>query len=276
MGRKDVVRPDGPPARLPSKLPPPGDFCLSVSLQERLGWGRVGSVYPLSLTEHLNLPQTHSHLPSLVVKIAASRRSEDLAREAWFYEEMEHLQGVSIARCYGFFQAEVPDDCEILSWADRDETSEEEVLDTESNNMAAPLPGVGHMSVSVLVLERLGDHIPLGASVESIQCVLLISFPCRAGLIFSRPDVVEIYNDIGRLGIEHIDVRWRNVVRAPVIPESLVCPYHGHRHGWRIIDFDCARKSDQLSDPIDYDHQSWLTEIFRNLPDGNVIDCDLD
>ena len=183
MKRKDIVRPDGPPARLPSKLPPPGDFCLSVSLQERLGWGRVGSVYPLSLTEHPNVPQPHSCLPPLVVKIAARRRSEDLAREAWFYEEMEHLQGVSIARCYGFFQAEVPDGCEILSWADHDETSEEEVLNTESNNTAAPFPDAGRISVSVLVLERLGDHIPVGVSVASIECVLLISFPCRAGLI---------------------------------------------------------------------------------------------
>jgi len=88
---------------------------------------------------------------------------------------MEHLQGVSIARCYGFFQAEVPDGCEPLNWADPDEISEEDVLNTESNNTAAPFLDAGRMSVSVLVLERLGDHIPVGVSVESIECVLLIS-----------------------------------------------------------------------------------------------------
>ena len=87
----------------------------------------------------------------------------------------------------------------------------------------------------------------------------------------SRPDVYEIYNDIGRLGIEHMDPHWRNVVKAPVTPESLVCPYHGHRHEWRIIDFDRARKSDQLSSYIDICQKSFWTITFKKLPDGIVV-----
>jgi hypothetical protein len=38
-------------------------------------------------------------------------------REAWFYEEMEYLQGVAIARCYGFFTLEIDPNSEVLDWA---------------------------------------------------------------------------------------------------------------------------------------------------------------
>jgi hypothetical protein len=63
-----------PPVRPPSKLPPPGNLRLHVSLEpERLGYGRVGSVYPLRMDE------TNQYaLPSLVVKVAARCHSDDM------------------------------------------------------------------------------------------------------------------------------------------------------------------------------------------------------
>ncbi|KAF8496298.1 hypothetical protein JB92DRAFT_3126183 [Gautieria morchelliformis] len=66
-------------------------------------------------------------LPSLVIKVAARRRSDDLAREAWFYEEMEDIQGVAIAHCYGFFTAEIEQNSEVLDWAKSDADCDEEV-----------------------------------------------------------------------------------------------------------------------------------------------------
>jgi hypothetical protein len=73
-------------------------------------------------------------LPPLVIKVAARRRSEDLAREAWFYEEMEGLQGVAIARCYGFFTMEIDPNSEVLDWAESDEASDEETDDLHEDS----------------------------------------------------------------------------------------------------------------------------------------------
>ncbi|KAF8508404.1 hypothetical protein JB92DRAFT_2832404 [Gautieria morchelliformis] len=66
-------------------------------------------------------------LPSLVIKIAARRRSDDLAHGAWFYEEMEGIQGAAIARCYGFFTAEIEQNSQVLDWEVSDVDYDEEV-----------------------------------------------------------------------------------------------------------------------------------------------------
>ena len=125
------ARVGGPPTRPPSKLPPPGDHCLHASLQpDRLGHGRVGSVYSITIDG----PGAYS-LPPLVIKVAARHRSEMLAREAWFYEEMEYIQGSSIARCYGLFTAEIDSSSEVMDWAESDETYDpDEVDDSEDDD----------------------------------------------------------------------------------------------------------------------------------------------
>ncbi|KAF8522509.1 hypothetical protein JB92DRAFT_2887325 [Gautieria morchelliformis] len=287
-----------PPVRPPSKLPPPGNLCLHVSLEpERLGYGRVGSVYPLRIDD-----SNQYTLPSLVIKVAARRRYDDLAREAWFYEEMEDIQGVAIARCYWFFTAEIEQNSEVLDWAESDADYHEEVdvgdedIDvgdedseseddgdsddtwnryawTDSDNLVmeefswevvvqrndereklreerrdkrarilkaarADPASVRNCSdktfLSVLVLERLGDVMPIGVPLEAL-----------------KPDLHEIYSDMGRFGIEHIDIRWRNILAAPATDQSIVCPYHGHRHQWRVVDFDRSRKSNHLHSRIE-------------------------
>ena len=131
---------DGPPVRPPSKLPPPGDLCLNVSLNpERLGHGRIGSVYSIRVDD---LPQ--SSLPPLVIKVSARHRSEKLAREAWFYEEMEHLQGSSIPLCYGFFTAEIKPNTEIMNWEESDENYRSDEIDgTEDENVDGEGEGWG-------------------------------------------------------------------------------------------------------------------------------------
>jgi hypothetical protein len=116
----------GPTPRPPSKLPPQGDLSLHLSITaERFGYGRVGSVYPVSI--HASGQYC---LPPLVIKVASRRRSPNIAREAWFYEEMEHIQGAAIARCYGLFTAEIDADCEVLDWAETDADYDPEKSDT--------------------------------------------------------------------------------------------------------------------------------------------------
>ncbi|KAF8476530.1 hypothetical protein JB92DRAFT_1870955 [Gautieria morchelliformis] len=131
LGIVDALPPvHPPPVRPPSKHPPPGNLCLRVSLDsDRLDYGRVGSVYPLRMDG-----ADQYALPPLVIKVAGRRRSDDLAREAWFYEELEHIQGVAIARCYGFFTREIDPNSEVLGWAESDADYEEEEDDLDENS----------------------------------------------------------------------------------------------------------------------------------------------
>ncbi|KAF8510060.1 hypothetical protein JB92DRAFT_3119365 [Gautieria morchelliformis] len=238
-------------------------------------------------------------LPSLVIKVAARRCSDDLVHEAWFYEEMEDIQGVAIARCYGFFTAEIEQNSEVLDWAKSDADCDEEVdirgeaspseddgdtddtwdlyAWTDSDDLVmeefsweavfkrnderwklreklrqerrdkrariitptrADPASVCNRSdktfLSVLVLERLGDVMPIGVPLDAF-----------------KPDVREIYSDMGRFSIEHTDIRWRNILAAPATDKSIVCPYHGHKHQWRVVDFDLSRKSNHLHSGIE-------------------------
>ncbi|KAF8482318.1 hypothetical protein JB92DRAFT_3132422 [Gautieria morchelliformis] len=68
-------------------------------------------------------------LPSLVIQVAARHHSDDLARAAWFYEEMEDIQGVAIGHCYGFFTAEIESNSQVLDWAESDADYDEEAVD---------------------------------------------------------------------------------------------------------------------------------------------------
>ncbi|KAF8522500.1 hypothetical protein JB92DRAFT_2887122 [Gautieria morchelliformis] len=288
------------PVRPPSKLPPPGNLCLHVSLKpERLGYGRVGSVYPLRIDD------TNQYaLPALVIKVAARRRSDDLAREAWFYEEMEDIQGVAIARCYGFFTAEIEPNSELLDWAEADADCDEEEVDVRGEDSpnsedlvmeefswevvfkreeerdklrdkirqerrdkrartikptrADPV-SVRNRSdktfLSVLVLERLGDVIPIGVPLEAL-----------------KPDVREIYSDMGHFRVHHIDIRWRNILAAPATDQSIFCPYHGHKHQWHVVDFDLSRKSNHLHSGIESAANGWLQTILDGLEEGYVVE----
>ncbi|KAF8482323.1 hypothetical protein JB92DRAFT_3035586, partial [Gautieria morchelliformis] len=272
----------------PSKLPPPGNLSLQVSLEpERLGYGRVGSVYPLRIDN-----TNQCALPSLVIKVAARHHSDDLAREAWFYEEMEDIQGVAIARCYGFFTAEREQNSEVLDWAESDADYDEEEVDvrdeasqseddedlgdtcnlyawTESDdlvmeefswevvlkryderqkltqerapnhraNPASVRNGSEKTFLSVLVLERLGDVIPIGVPLEALQL-----------------DVREIYSDMGRFD------------------QSIVCPYHGHKHQWRVVDFDLSRKSNFSHSHIESSADGWLQTMLDGLEEGYIVE----
>jgi hypothetical protein len=47
-----------------------------------------------------------STLPEIVcLKFAKKQHLRSLAREAWFYEQLAELQGISIAHCYGYFSS---------------------------------------------------------------------------------------------------------------------------------------------------------------------------
>ncbi|KAF8497718.1 hypothetical protein BU17DRAFT_103171 [Hysterangium stoloniferum] len=295
------ARPDGFWVRPPSKLPSPGNGTLRVTVKDQLGQGRIGTVYSV----HIASPDDRTHIPPLVIKVSDRYRSAKLAREAWFYEEMEHLQGVSIARCYGFFQVELTEEYEVPNWRKVSEESAEEadmeercslkesVWSRESKiydavmmeetaqtptpdevfpswedveeqgrkrrafftpNPAAHLTFVRkHHLISVLVLEQLGGHLPIRVPLEGIE-----------------QDVHDLHDDLGMLGIRTQDTHWRNILAASDTSEKLICPYHGYRHAWRLIDFDLAQKTDQQMKWAAESAHSCLKTIFRNLVGDNT------
>ena len=138
------------PSPLPSSLPPPGDLRLELTLaSSKLASGRVGHVYALDDSKtKISAPSDSVFLRPLVVKVAGrdTSLSADLTKEAWNYEEMECIQGVAIPRCYGLFQARLPEDVtQVKPWSDKGHA------ETTVNNAL----------ISVLVLERVGGQIPM-------------------------------------------------------------------------------------------------------------------
>ena len=106
------------------------------------------------------------HLPPLVLEVGRIKGRAEIAREAWFYDEMESLQGVVLPRCYGWFEAELAGGQTFGSWysagskSSRTEKSNPEWRFKNSNR----LRGMSHSRnfVSVLLLERLNDTLPVG------------------------------------------------------------------------------------------------------------------
>jgi hypothetical protein len=83
---------------------------LELRLFERLGEGRISTVYSatvLSARQGGGIDITSSLPQKLCLKFAKKEFCRSLARDAWFYEQLHHLQGVAIARSYGFYGSTV-------------------------------------------------------------------------------------------------------------------------------------------------------------------------
>ncbi|OBZ73731.1 hypothetical protein A0H81_06129 [Grifola frondosa] len=235
------IRPDGVPARTFPKLPCPKQLCVELEIGKKLGEGSCGCVYaatatrlfdpsnPLDAVEHPQAPI----LPELVIKVASPGQRWRLEREASAYEEMQVIQGISVARCYGWFEAKLTEGSSILGFensvdgysSDESDSDESDSDDSHSRPGREEPPDV----LSFLVLERLGGFLKMGKNY------------------FNERDIFEVYEDLGRLGITHDDVRYSNLVRAAPGPpgfKSRRCPYHNHAHRYRVIDFDKCYKSD--------------------------------
>ena len=77
------------------------------------------------------------HLPSLVLKVGRFKHRAEITREAWFYDEMESLQGVVVPRCYGWFEAELTEGQTFGSWyaAGRGSSSSSSSGDSKTENL---------------------------------------------------------------------------------------------------------------------------------------------
>jgi len=153
----DLAPEDPFPPRLPSTLPAPGKLHAHLALGEKIGSGRSSIVHNVDI---LPTQALQGHLPPLVLKVGRLKRRAEIGREAWFYDEMECMQGVILPRCYGWFEAELAEGQTFGSWY----TSGRRSSKTEDSNPdwrfedSSRLLEMSHSRnfVSVLLLERLG------------------------------------------------------------------------------------------------------------------------
>lgn len=164
------------PDRQVDTSPPDARVDLSIRLGEEIGDGRSSVVFEALVLDE----QLRSCLPPLVAKVCRYKRRGHMARESWFYDELWPLQGVAVARCYGWFEAEIPESEDV--WGpDRlnltssrppnpfppdvepDEYDVDDCDDGDDKELPKPwgkrLDGFARVynKVSILLLERLGE-----------------------------------------------------------------------------------------------------------------------
>ncbi|KAI0060223.1 hypothetical protein BV25DRAFT_1828038 [Artomyces pyxidatus] len=246
------------PERPPSHLPPPGTSQLHGHLAGFLGDGRSGIVFELDNVQLDGSTPDPCSVPRLVVKIARSNRLAALAREAWFYDEMECLQGSSIARCYGWFEMELSPHETVPAWEAHpaeDTTEEDYALDDDKMFGTVHPDQLARSArrdvISVLLLEQLGPRMPLGPLPES-----------------AKTDITSLYEDISHLGIAVVqDIRPQNILQAPqyqpCLP-SLPSPFTHRVHSWRKIDFELAMKTNLTPWQLSTDYKPELERMFED------------
>lgn len=288
----DFIKPVEPPPefkrkqtiyvpRPPSQLPPAGHLTLKASLGKVIGRGRCSVVYEVRDPE---VSDTTAQLPQIVLKVAWASRCGDINREGWFYDEMECLQGVALARCYGLFEADIPGGCTVSlpdgsNFQNDAPTSHNMIIDEDRVHPKFLELRDKRNRLSILVLERLGGRLPLGEVLT--QELRYVSYPPSSHKKFLltlwslvREDVETLFEEIGQLGIRNcLDLHWANILKAPESPPglpSLPSPYLHRTHGWRLIDFDLAEKTKQIPDHLWLQHNSYLEGILDDLPRESV------
>ncbi|KAL4245663.1 hypothetical protein ABKN59_009522 [Abortiporus biennis] len=201
-------------------LPPPGRLSLHARLGTMLSQGRVGAVYREC---YIHRNDQGFSIPPLVAKIANPLHAGDLAKEAAMYQEMLCLQGSAIPRCYGFFKFR-------------------------------RLGSFDFGPVCVLLLEKLGERLPLGQGPDS--------FP--PSLVQHLRDVA---SDLIQLGIRHDDICFSNIL-FPSLPSS----FTKRAYGWRFIDFDLAVKIDNDVDTFQRFYDDYLGRVIDNIPFGYTVE----
>ena len=95
-------------------------------------------------------------IPRLVLKLASERRGKRLAHEAGMYDELQGLQGKVIPKYYGYFRTRV--DLRAMSIVPWDPKCEFPI--NPDDEFRPPHPAA---SLNLILVERLGGHIPYGS-----------------------------------------------------------------------------------------------------------------
>ena len=256
----------------------------------RIRAAHPGCLAPRDVAERVQTPELDG---DNVVKLSYRGQCAALAHDAYYYEFLRPLQGVSIARCYGYFTTQVPSSTSVVHCAGGDQG-------TASINNAPRRPYVGVKrdvpdprvekpdsdveeieetpdSMSILILERLGGYLPMGVPLsDSLMCVNSIfrqnSISGSANRTQTcRKDVTDIYEDLAHMHIWTSDIRYANILSAPPSPPGLpgrVCPIHNRVHEWRLVDFEDARETNICHQIHSTWMEGWLERILSHLPYG--------
>lgn len=137
-------------------MPSEGNEELQLEVSDLLSSNDRGSVYAVTATNADSLPFC---IPPLVIKVASEREGRKLAEEAGMYRDLESLQGVVTARCYGYFRAAVNHlETAIRPWDDFNAIDWPRTHD-KLDIFRMPNPCA---SLNILLLERLGGVINTG------------------------------------------------------------------------------------------------------------------
>ncbi|KIJ49090.1 hypothetical protein M422DRAFT_28097 [Sphaerobolus stellatus SS14] len=101
-------------------------------------------------------------------------------------------------------------------------------------------------ALSILVLEGLGGGIPLGAPAHPFE-----------------KDIRDLLDDLGKFGVQHGDLRYSNILEAPLSARDVICPNHGYAHRWRVIDFGYFLISNFTEDYIRIRNNYGLSKLSR-------------
>ncbi|KAK7677495.1 hypothetical protein QCA50_019501 [Cerrena zonata] len=256
-----------PPKRLPSKLPPPGTMELTLRLGQKIGSGAAGQVYEAVIQYDQSSPELRDMtMPPLVVKVSRPSKANSVAREAYYYEEMECLQGCVIPRYYGLYETAIPAACDFEPWSknkaycNQDTCRPHEILATPSEgtqvlsqpDRRSKMP-CSSSRLNILILERVEGNLSLARDRSDDL----------------RLELEEIYEHLATIGVDHGDVRYRNILQAPAGPNSLppaLSPWTQDTYAYRIVDFDVATKTNIGFSQLAHQFHQSLNVLLYNLP----------
>lgn len=259
----NVFRPNGAPLRPPSTLPPPGNLHLTCRLGSDIGSGRSGIVF-----EVLD-PVLDAALPPLVVKVCRQSRCLSMGREAWFYDELEILQGVVVPRCYGWFELQLQDGWNVPCWTTHFGPGADS---SDGDADAFPIEYIATLGTDAWEHEPRPHPMALQLAAERQRVYILLlerAGPCIAdsGPPPSLQQLDDAFGELADLGVTiDPDVREDNILWAPESPPglpSLPSPYTGIMHALRIIDFGYAYKTDRKKWRMMVDNRSWYRSMAR-------------
>ncbi|VDC02395.1 unnamed protein product [Peniophora sp. CBMAI 1063] len=229
------------------KLPPKTGRCeLHLELGELLGSGATGVVHAVTSLEGVDVP--------LCVKIAFPSERAALSSEAWFYDDLQDIQGVVIPKCFGYFE-------KTLSLSTRLRISDHRSRFPTWDNGAdrGTIPG----RIGVLLLEKLsGEHLELHTQFRddnshAIYCLFL---------------------ELSHRFVHHNDIRYDNILR--VVPSGVPVPHRPTSQEqisspWRLVDLASCQKHtfDRMRHYL-YLHGSRVRHLLKNVQaqEGHISD----
>ncbi|KAJ3535023.1 hypothetical protein NM688_g7037 [Phlebia brevispora] len=263
-----LVRGPEPPERLPSSLPPPGNLSMRLNLGRRLGHGRAGSVYTVTVDFANSTPELTSVVfPPLVAKISHPNRETEIEHEAFYYDEMESIQGIVIPRCYGYFRGEIPQGYTLVGEPDLSREGqtildmEDSDSDTAQRFQSQRTTSNGSRVISILLLEQLGDRLPISRPEEIPDDI--------------QGEILNMYSHLVQLGVDHVDIRYANILEAPVCPPgwpSLMSPLTNNAYRYRLVDFGNSCKTNRAVKLFSVYYRSYVRRLLNGLKMGYIIE----